>query len=201
MPDIQQVQAWQRACIRHSQQAAMAQGVQVFPPRFGSGRKDASPSPSNLTQTNGVKMEGGKERQSHRKDTSTSGRKSHAVASSHDSEEAESEFESNDLGQPGFYGYPPYPFMPMFYPFYAPHQGFMPVRFQQDYGAFVVPAAPNSGSASSKPLVQGGAREDEIISAASPDRLARSSAKNQEGFTTSRKPRSGGRASDAPDTS
>ena len=104
----------------------MVQGFPVFQPRFGSGRKDTSPSPSNLTQTNGVKMEGGKERQSHRKDTSTSGKRSHPVGSLEDDSEEEgneSEFESNDLGQPGFFGYPPY-CMPMFYPFpYTPHQG------------------------------------------------------------------------------
>ena len=52
--------------------------------------------------------------------------------------------------------------------------------------------------------MQGSAKEDEIISAASPDRLARSIANGKASdreFTTSRKHRSGVAASDAPDTS
>lgn len=161
-------------------------------------------SPSNLTQTNGVKMEGGRGA-SQRKDTSTSGKRSLAVPSSHDSEDAEgqeSELESNEFGQVP-YPYPPY-FMPWFYPFFTA-QGVMPIRFQQEYGAFVAQPAPNS-SQSSKPFVNGGAREDEIISAASPDRLARSivngrASERDRDFTTSRKQRSGVAASDAPEAS
>lgn len=64
-------------------------------------------------------MEGGKGSGQRKKNSepSTSGKKSLAIPSSHDSEDAESEFESNEFGQMP-YPYPPY-FLPWLYPFYA----------------------------------------------------------------------------------
>ena len=66
-------------------------------------------------------MEGGKGTSQRKKNSdskhSTSGKKSQAMPSSHDSEDAESEFESNEFGQVP-YPYPPY-FLPWFYPFYT----------------------------------------------------------------------------------